>query len=182
MKNEGIGSTVIVVVVIIIAAAAAGGYIILSEEESWAGGKENIAWEDISSLKFKIKDIDKNENVTAQGTIWVKNIGTQNRKARTDATIKNEKTGELSVEREIIVNEEVENAWFYVNENWVPTDNFEYTLKKILIGMINDIENNFSGWTKGENITITEEGMTTKLYDIEINPNPKDSLFEDPTT
>lgn len=187
MRNKGIG-TVTIVIVIVVAAAAAGGYMVMSGDGSDDGGNgptnggEGLVWSDISSLDFEYETVDEDGNIVSEGSMMIKGIGTSQRKIKTTNPGCEEGCYEI-----VIVNEEIEKAWVYRQDNWnsvenIPDTDYE-TFQKNTENIVNEIENMFSGWSKDENITIqNESGSTTRLYNIEVNVDFSNSLFEDPTS
>ncbi len=192
MKNKGIGSSVVVVIVIVIVAVvAAGGYMLMSGDngDNGEGGPtngdgESLVWSDVSSLDIDLEVSDENGNIRAEGSIKMKGINTSQVKMR--QVITSHQNGE-EIEQRVIVNQELEDAWLYSQGEWYSVDNIpqmDYeSLQSNIEDTVDDLENRVSGWTEGEDITIEgAAGSTTRLFNIEVNVDLSDSLFEDPTT
>ncbi|KXB06424.1 hypothetical protein AKJ53_00355 [candidate division MSBL1 archaeon SCGC-AAA382F02] len=198
MKNKGIAPIVIVIVVVVVVAAAAGGYFMLAGGGGEGGGgtgggpSENIVWSDVSSLDMG-QDRGSEGEVESEGWIKVEGIGTPQLKVRSDATAVDPGNGEPT-EYKMILNEETEKAWIYFGyegsapEGWHNVEeeglNPQLTYEKAQTDMENvlsSIGNKFSEWSEGENITVHLFGEFFRFYDIKVNAEIDDSLFEDPT-
>lgn len=132
----------------------------------------SFGWSNVSSLKLKFER--KNGSVRT-GKMWMKNVGTQNLKFRHEYT-------QNGSEIKMVLNGETKEVWIYNQGQWYGTDNpnvnFE-NLRDLVNEVISQVENNFSGWSKDEEISFkTEEGNDVRLYDIQVNPELKNELFK----
>lgn len=185
MGDKGIGTVAIVVVVVVVVAAAAGGYMVMFRDGSDdvgngpTNGGEGLVWSDVSSLDFEYEAVDEDGNIVSEGGMMIKGIGTSQRKIKTLNPGCEEGCYEI-----VIVNEEIEKAWVYRQDNWnsvenIPEADYE-TFQKKTENIVNEIKNMFSGWSEGDDITIQNERGQTRLYNIKFNIDLSDSLFEDP--
>lgn len=179
MKNKGISAGIVIAVILIITVGGLGTYLLLSGGGGGAGGEssEGIVWSDVSSLDMEMKIEKETGGVWAEGTMKIKGINTAQMKARVEITYV--KTLE---EDKTIVNEETEKAWSYSSGSW-SSANYE-NLQASLEAHVNNIEKNFSEWSEGEEITFQIQKPdflgTHRFYNIDVNTEIDDSLFEDP--
>jgi hypothetical protein len=125
-----------------------------------------------SSLKFSLSFTQ--DSSTYGYTISAKNIGTQNMMMRVEGTI-SQSSGNIIY----LLNGAQQKAWMYSDNQWVElssqfNDQWD-TWNNIWNGYFTDLDN----WSGIGDYTYTSPstGETTRIYDVQVNPELPDSLF-----
>lgn len=112
-------------------------------------------------------------------TYMAKDIGTEDFKLRGDGW-------EEGLEMGVIINGELGQMWYLEEDDWIgigiPVEHWgEYWGEywEGYVTMFNDYITGLHGWTHGDwTYTDPEEGYSVRVYDIEVNPDLDDALFE----
>ena len=117
--------------------------------------------------------VERTNDEKAEYTYVAKDIGTGDFKSRIDGQAE-------GLEVRIIINGELGQAWIFQNGEWVmipdePWDDYWGAALAELDLYISELH----GWTGGDCIfTHPEHGYQVKIYDVEVNPDLPDTLFE----
>ena len=159
-----------IVIGVAAAVAVVSGIVLLQLTQS-EDAQVNGAVESATSLEFKVGYTD-GLGQSVDMNFWAKNIGSPDVKIRMDATM-----GSAVVD--VIVDVGTGATWTRgTGGTWgepdPPLDN------EILIGSYSDLleeyQERLSDWVEGDHY-FTAEGVTMRIYDIEVNPELSDSLF-----
>lgn len=178
MNKKGISTLVIaVIVVVVIAVVGVGVYLAMSGTGGNGNGGEatptptatapDVA--EASSLQFSV-------DVTAEGSSYTnnymaKNIGTSDMMMRIEM---------LSTDGDIIyiVNGAEQKVWMYAGGEWTDMSmsfSDEWDSWSTTVGGYQD---DLADWTGTGEWTYSEGGTTVRIYDISVNPELADSLFQ----
>ena len=166
MTQEGI-SPLIIVVIVVVAAVAGVGIYLATRGEGVPGEGEGIAG--ATSLSFKV---DKTEVGQAITETWkAKNIGSANFKLRFERT----SMGQLQFK--CIVDAGEEKAWtWYPYTGWEEVSFQSYLIMHKM--RFEEYKERLSGWTGGEWQYTDPDIGAVRIYDIVVNPDLPDSLFQ----
>ena len=123
-----------------------------------------------TSIRFSIERTNAEK---ADYTYSAKDIGTQDFKSIIDGHAE-------GLEVRIIINGELRQGWMFQNPEWVeiPDESWDAYWEAALIELDLYISE-LHGWTGGDCIfTHREHGYQVKIYDVEVNPDLPDTLFE----
>lgn len=125
-----------------------------------------------SSLKYSVAITGSDIGLEGTYTFWGKNAGTDNFMVRVEVT-----TPESPDKMIVIVNGAQKKAWTYVG-SWIDvSEDFEDewdSYNDQWQGYLDDL----SAWSGTGDYTYTYSGTTVRIFDISINPNLPDSLFQ----
>ena len=155
MREKGVSSAVVIVIVIVIAAVGVGSYFLLK-----GGEGEDIG--EATSLDLKMDATYEDETLTMR--FRVKNIGTPNVKIRIDYL-------DIEVDYVLILDVGENKAWYYYDGEWMAED---FYMEDYL-----ELKEYLDRWISGELTYIDPAtGVTMTVYDIVVNPDLPDSLFQ----
>ena len=159
-------SPIIIAIIVIVAIAAVGiGYILTR------GAEPSADIETATSLSFKV-------DTTVMGTEYTmtfkgKDIQSTNTKFRIDGTIADE-------EFKLIIYTGEENAWMWMSATgWQDVSATMQPYLEQYQTQFDAYKEELSGWTGGDyTYTDPTTGATVRIYDVTINPDLPDTLFQ----
>lgn len=176
MNQKGISTLVIaVIVVVVIAVVGVGVYLYMGSSGGNGGATPTPtpSAPDVagaSSLQFSVE-------VTSGGTSWginkymAKNIGTANMMIRVEMTNGYEATE--------VVNAAEQKAWSYVDGEWTDVSSTFEDLWDSWSSTWSGYKDNLMDWTGTGEWTYTDtDGNSVRVFDISIDPDLADSLFQ----
>jgi len=173
MDHKGIAPLVIVAIVVVAAAVVSvGAYVALSGGSSGTT-TTSASIEDAASLSMKM-DMTVEDTLTTMD-FKVKGIGTSDLMMRVDLTL----MGQNMV---LVINESERSAWAFTGGIWMDMSSEFDQYWEQMDQAFEQAKDQLRGWTGefGGTYTYTEPstGATVRIYDIQINPNLDDSLFQ----
>ncbi len=125
-----------------------------------------------SSLKFSVSGTSDSKPYSF--TLQAKNIGTDNMMLRVDGTVPG-----VSQSVIYIINGAQHKAWGYVNDEWVDLSNSYDSQWTTWNNLWNSYLDDLTKWSGTGDYTYTNPstGDTTRLYDVQVNPEIPDSVF-----
>jgi len=171
MDQKGIAPLVIVAVVVVaVAVVSVGAYVAMSGGSGTNTTTTSVNIADATSLSFKLDATL--QGVSTTGTFMAKGLGSSNVKMRIEMTA----AGQDMI---IIIDGAERKAWAYGDGQWMDmTSTFDQYWEQ-WDQAFEGYKSQLGGWTGGD-FTTTEPstGMVMRIYDVEVNPNLPDSLFQ----
>ena len=125
-----------------------------------------------SSLRFSI-DVTSGGVTQVTSTYMAKNVGTNNLMLRIETT---ENSGTTSI---FIINGALQKAWTYDGTDWTDVSVMFSTQFNTYDALFTGYQNNLADWAGTGGWTYTApNGDSVRYFDISVNPNLADSLFQ----
>jgi len=125
-----------------------------------------------SSLRFSI-DVTSGGVTQVTSTYMAKNVGTNNLMLRIETT---ENSGTTSI---FIINGALQKAWTYDGTDWTDVSVMFSTQFNTYDALFTGYQNNLADWAGTGGWTYTApNGDSVRYFDISVNPNLGDSLFQ----
>ena len=176
MNQRGVVPIIIVGVIAAAAVGAVAAYVLVFSDGGSTGLPEGENAQSITSVSCKMDSTLTTDTgtYTATSSFSARNLWTSNLELRVEATMPGVMEGRL------ILKESSQEAWAWDSESgWQDSsDEFE-SIWSMYGSQFTEVLDILSDWTGGDyNYTDPDSGASVRFYDIQLNVDLSDSLFE----